>query len=623
MTEPFEAWYDKKSGKSRNDFYGDLYKIYQFGPSKKEQQQQQQEYGNNNVFNEDYGVMYKLAYVPASFHPELRTSLSENNNDSNKHNQQESLINRMRDVISSHLPNIHHHHNNKNNSKVALSLDGGDNKKQQDATTRRACFKVDGGVGFTIGPQSVLPDMTDFTFHSRAECPHGDREDMCEIWKKVTSMGDKVNTYKMWLLRDRNEPDQVIPLFYSMTGYNNVFGSHYDRYDIVYHHFVPGGARNRDFHFDEGENHCGPMPGPGFAAAAAAGDDNIKSRRRAHMIAQNPFHEYIDEPHRYDHVDHEFEKFAKQHDKQYESNAHLHKGWHNFLHNLRFINSKNRQLQTYKLAVNKFADNNQRDLSYLRGRIQTKKSGESNGGLDYAQHHKSLKNSNGSYKQKLPDSWDWTIRGAVTPVKDQAVCGSCWSFGTSGTVEGAYFVKTGKLLRLSQQQMIDCSWPNQNNGCDGGEDFRAYQYIMKAGGLATEEDYGHYMGVDGKCHDLSVKKAAQISGWYNVTVNDREALKHAIVTYGPVSVSIDASQPTFTFYSHGVYYDEKCNNNPDGLDHAVLAVGYTELDGKFVWQVKNSWSTNWGNNGYIMMSAEKNNCGVMDAPTVPIIKVQA
>lgn len=480
--------------------------------------------------------------------------------------------------------------------------------------SKRACFQVEGGVGNTIEPQTVLPDLSDFGFDSIVNCPHVSlerRHKKCELWTQTTTVGDKKNIYKMWLARNHTT-GEVTPVHYYMLGYDSLLGSHYDRYDVSYYNFKPGAATNADFVLDSpSEQDCGSMPGPGESASDA--------ERRSHMIIQNPIHEFVKTPHRYDHVDHEFSKFVDKHGKDYTGPEHERQSWFNFLHNFRFINGKNRELQDYKLKVNRFADVNVKDLSYLRGR---RHSTGYNGGLDYAKHHNLLKGSNGvTKKDKVPDSWDWRIRGAVTPVKDQAVCGSCWSFGTSGTLEGAYFVKTGKLLKLSQQQLIDCSWKYGNNGCDGGEDFRAYKYLMESGGIGTEEDYGHYLGVDGKCHDDSIDKPVRISGFYNVTMGDREALKHAVYSYGPVSVSIDASRPTFTFYSHGVYYDPKCNNKEDGLDHSVLVVGYTEIDGKFVWQVKNSWSTYWGDDGYIMMSAENNNCGVMDSPTVPIIKV--
>lgn len=165
----------------------------------------------------------------------------------------------------------------------------------------------------------------------------------------------------------------------------------------------------------------------------------------------------------------------------------------------------------------------------------------------------------------------------------------------------------------------DCSWNEGDNGCDGGEDFRAYQYIMKAGGLAATEDYGDYLGQDGKCHDRKVKKTIKLGGFVNVTSYDPEALELALFKHGPVTVAIDASQRTFSFYSHGVYYEPECGNQPDDLDHQVLAVGYGKLYGQKYWLIKNSWSTYWGNDGYILMAQKDNNCGVLTSPTYPII----
>lgn len=519
------------------------------------------------------------------------------------------IIKRLKDTYD-RLTREHGLHANNGSSESATVVD---EDKELESSTKRACFSVKGSVGNTIGPQTVLPDLSNFEFTSITWCPHVNeqfRNKKCELWKLTNQVGEKKNTYKMWLFRESN--NNVIPVHYYMLGYDTILSSHYDRYDVTYRNYTPGHAHEHNFAFDADAKKCGPMPGPG--------DESTPGERRSHMITQNPFHEIVDEPHRYDHIDHEFDKFKKDHGKDYNNDDTQHrKGWRNFLHNFRFINGKNRQLKDFKLKVNRYADNSQSDLKYLRGRLHSK---GYNGGLDYEKHH-NLKGSGGKSAKlhDVPEEWNWVIRGAVTPVKDQATCGSCWSFGTSGTIEGAYFVKTGKLPILSQQQMVDCSWAYGNNGCDGGEDFRAYKYIMNASGLALQEDYGPYMGVDGRCHDHKVNKAVKISGFYNVTMNDKEALKHAIHTYGPVTVAIDASRPTFTFYSHGVYYDEKCKRGVEELDHQVLVVGYANIDGKFVWIVKNSWSTYWGDNGYIMMSAVNNNCGVMDAPTVPIIEV--
>uniref|UniRef100_A0A8B9W1Z9 Peptidase C1A papain C-terminal domain-containing protein n=1 Tax=Anas zonorhyncha TaxID=75864 RepID=A0A8B9W1Z9_9AVES len=206
--------------------------------------------------------------------------------------------------------------------------------------------------------------------------------------------------------------------------------------------------------------------------------------------------------------------------------------------------------------------------------------------------------------------------GAVTPVKDQAVCGSCWSFATTGAMEGALFLKTGVLTPLSQQVLIDCSWGFGNYACDGGEEWRAYEWIKKHGGIASTESYGSYKG----------QMLAKITGYVNVTSGNITAVKAAIYKHGPVAVSIDASHRTFSFYSNGVYYEPKCGESgtwdprePLPLDHAVLAVGYGVLQGETYWLIKNSWSTYWGNDGYILMAMKDNNCGVATEATYPIL----
>ncbi|XP_009892741.1 PREDICTED: cathepsin L1-like, partial [Charadrius vociferus] len=209
--------------------------------------------------------------------------------------------------------------------------------------------------------------------------------------------------------------------------------------------------------------------------------------------------------------------------------------------------------------------------------------------------------------------------GAVTPVKDQAVCGSCWGFATTGAMEGALFLKTGVLTPLSQQVLIDCSWGFGNYACDGGEEWRAYEWIKKHGGIASTESYGTYKGQNGLCHYNQSEMLAKITGYVNVTSGNITAVKAAIYKHGPVAVSIDASHKTFSFYSNGIYYEPKCANKPGGLDHAVLAVGYGVLQGETYWLIKNSWSTYWGNDGYILMAMKDNNCGVATAASFPIL----
>lgn len=249
------------------------------------------------------------------------------------------------------------------------------------------------------------------------------------------------------------------------------------------------------------------------------------------------------------HIDTEFGRFMGKHGRRYTSHAEHEVRKNVFRNNLRYIHSMNRARLGFSLAVNHLADKTDEELKALRG---YRPSGVYNGGQPFEYDAAEMQLAD------LPDQHDWRLYGAVAQVKDQSVCGSCWSFGTIGAIEGAYFLKNGgNMVRLSQQALIDCSWGYGNNGCDGGEDFRAYQWMLKMGGVPTEQEYGGYLGQDGYCHANNVSLVAPITGWVNVTSGDPNALKIAMLKNGPISVAIDASVKTFSFYSHGVYYDEK------------------------------------------------------------------
>lgn len=443
------------------------------------------------------------------------------------------------------------------------------------------CFVVDGVSLDPVKPQTILPDISAFNL-TGTEALEGVE---CNVWRSVVKEGGKRNVYTLW-----QSVATQLPVRYELMGYDNLLGSHYDKYYIDYVHIDVEKSLD-DAVFKTPPNlQCGPFPGPGSGSE--------------HHISMNPMHEFI---HRADdHVEDAFERFKRAHSKNYRDKATHEKRKHNFRHNLRFVNSKNRAGLTYRLAVNHLADLNDAEMKMMRGR---KRSSGYNGGLPF--------NKNAYNVRDIPDQIDWRLYGAVSQVKDQAVCGSCWSFGTVGAVEGAFFLKTKQLVRLSQQELMDCSWGEGNNACDGGEDFRAYHWIMKHG-LASEEDYGPYLAVDGYCKVKNVSATAQMTGFVNVTAGDLDALKAAIAAHGPVSVSIDASHRSLSFYANGVYYEPNCGSGPDELDHSVLAVGYGML-GQPYWLVKNSWSTYWGNNGYVLMSQKDNNCGVATSPTYVVM----
>merc|ERR1719454_118189 len=237
----------------------------------------------------------------------------------------------------------------------------------------------------------------------------------------------------------------------------------------------------------------------------------------------------------------------------------------------------------------------------------------------------------------LADSVDWTTKGAVTPVKNQGQCGSCWAFSTTGSVEGAYQIATGKLLSFSEQELVDCAGSYGNQGCNGGLMDDGFKYIESKGD-ALESAYS-YTGKTGTCStskqsDAAIKPGKVTS--FNDVTTDSEPQMMAAVSKGPVSVAIEADQSGFQFYKSGVF-SGACGTN---LDHGVLVVGYGTDSGKDYWKIKNSWGPTWSDQGFIRVikggsSLESNStsrkllggggggssgeCGLLKQPSYPVI----
>jgi len=215
----------------------------------------------------------------------------------------------------------------------------------------------------------------------------------------------------------------------------------------------------------------------------------------------------------------------------------------------------------------------------------------------------------------LPATWDWNAQGAVTPIKNQGQCGSCWAFSTTGSVEGCHFLGAKGLASLSEQNLVDCSTAQGNQGCNGGLMTQAMDYIISNKGIDTESSYP-YTAQDGTCVYNAANSASTLGAYTNVATGDENGLQSSVYS-GPTSVAIDASQSSFQFYSSGVYSDPNCSSTQ--LDHGVLAVGWgADSSGNAYWLVKNSWGTDWGLAGFIWMARNDNNmCGIATMATLP------
>jgi len=216
----------------------------------------------------------------------------------------------------------------------------------------------------------------------------------------------------------------------------------------------------------------------------------------------------------------------------------------------------------------------------------------------------------------LPEAVDWIEKGAVTEPKNQKSCGSCWSFSTTGALEGAWQIATGKLVSLSEQQLVDCS--SDNHGCQGGSMDLAFQFLEKQA-LCTEDSYA-YKAQQGTCQESSCTVGipkGSIKGFKDVPAKDTQALMEAVAKQ-PVSVAIEADESAFQLYRGGVL-TQKCGNK---LDHGVLLVGYGTEDGVDYWKVKNSWGASWGEQGYIRIKRGvpgDGECGIKDGAVYPIV----
>ena len=287
-----------------------------------------------------------------------------------------------------------------------------------------------------------------------------------------------------------------------------------------------------------------------------------------------------------------FSNYIKDFNKTYNGSEYL-KREDIYNDNLAYINQRNSLDLSYKLGINQFTDMTNTEFN-------------SNLNIKPLYNTQPCNFSIGN----VPQEWDWRNHNAVVPIKNQAQCGSCWAFSAIASIEGLNAIKTGELISLSEQQLVDCSYKYNNSGCEGGWMDAAFAY-GRDNGICTEEEY-QYNANDNNCSKC--EKVVKLKSYCDIPNNEDVLLKYVAIQ--PVSIAIEADSMDFQMYKSGVFNYSECGEE---LDHGVVLVGYGSIDGIDYWIIRNSWGKTWGEDGYMLMLRGLNMCGLTLDPSIPLM----
>lgn len=465
-----------------------------------------------------------------------------------------------------------------------------------------SAVQANGLNGSAFQPLAFLPDLAQYNF-SGQELVGGilcNKYTMHESHGTTGIMDDHLAFY--W------DPVLSKPVRWHMHSRHKTFGSHTDEYIMDFLHFEAGApaadALVPPTECRQPQQVNVSLHVSGFPASAGAASAEAEPLL--------------------------FEAFLRKYGKSYAAaEREVRRGV--FERNVRLVQELNRRhAGAARFRGNGFLDMTREEVLRLKG-------GKPRGALRDARRspeHLAFVSAHRNSSKPLPSGLDWRQErpGVVGPVKDQAMCGSCWTYGATEPIESISAIRTGRLVPLPEQFLLDCTWTNgteggaSNLGCDGGNsDIGVLEVVRKYGGIIpTAMAYGSYLSVNGYCRDTRLMEVgAKVTGWSDVKARDEQAVLDALVSQGPLSISIMVPDEML-FYDSGVLKVESCRHNETQIDHAVVLVGYgTDEHGTDYYTIRNSWSTYWGDRGYIKVARGDLDCCVSSEAGYPLLDAQA